>query len=175
MLRFRRIEIENFVVSQIREIGKDSEVVAGTIRQTRMESEKRSRELESERAILEKELARYNSDLRKLVGLVAANPLAADRMADVQERIRVAEQRVTAVREELMALGRELVDEKEAVQALALFDPVWDVLSPREQARVIQLLVERVDYDGAKGTVAITFHPTGIRSLVDEMKRRETA
>ena len=168
-------EIENFVVSQIREIGKDSEVVAGTIRQTRMESEKRSRELESERAILEKELARYNSDLRKLVGLVAANPLAADRMADVQERIRVAEQRVTAVREELMALGRELVDEKEAVQALALFDPVWDVLSPREQARVIQLLVERVDYDGAKGTVAITFHPTGIRSLVDEMKRRETA
>ena len=34
---------------------------------------------------------------------------------------------------------------------------------------------EWVDYDGAKGTVAITFHPTGIRSLVDEMKRRETA
>lgn len=168
-------EIERFVIDQIRGIGKDSEVIAETIRQTRVQSDKRIRELETERATLDKDLARYNSDLRKLVGLVAANPLAADRMADVQERIRVAEQRVTAVREELMALGRELVDEKEAVQALALFDPVWDVLSPREQARVIQLLVERVDYDGAKGTVAITFHPTGIRSLVDEMKRRETA
>lgn len=166
-------EIERFVVDQIRGIGRDSEVAAETIRQTQAQSGKRSRELESERIILEKELARHNSDLRKLVGQVAANPLAADRMADVQERIRVTEQRATAVREELMALGCELVDEREAVRAMALFDPVWDALSPREQARVIHLLVERVDYDGTKGTVSITFHPTGIRALVDEMKKRE--
>ena len=168
-------EIERFVVDQIREIGRDSEVAAETIRQTRLESEKRSRELESERAILEKELARYNADLRKLAGQVARSPVAADRMADVQEHIRVSERRATEVRESLIALGRELVDEKEAIRTLALFDPVWDALSPREQARVLHLLVERVDYDGAKGTVAITFHPTGIRSLVDEMKKRETA
>jgi len=38
---------------------------------------------------------------------------------------------------------------------------------------VMQLLVERVDYDGAEGTVSITFHPTGIRSLVEEMKQKE--
>ena len=31
----------------------------------------------------------------------------------------------------------------------------------------MQLLVERVDYDGEKGTVSVTFHPTGIRSLGD--------
>jgi site-specific DNA recombinase len=168
-------EIERFVIDQIRGIGKDSEVIAETIRQTRVQSDKRIRELETERATLEKDLARQNTDLRKLVGQVSSSPTAADRMADVQERIRVAERRVTAVREELMALGRELVDEKEAVRALALFDPVWDALSPREQVRVIQLLVERVDYDGAKGTVSITFHPTGIRSLVEEMKKREMA
>ena len=48
-------------------------------------------------------------------------------------------------------------------------DPqVWDTLSPREQARVIRLLVEQVNYDGEKGTVSVTFHPSGIKVLADE-------
>ncbi len=46
-----------------------------------------------------------------------------------------------------------------------LFDPVWETLTPREQARVIRLLVQRVDYDGEKGTVSVTFHPAGIKTL----------
>jgi hypothetical protein len=37
---------------------------------------------------------------------------------------------------------------------------------------VVQLLVERVTYDGAQGKVAITFHPTGIRTLADELARQ---
>jgi site-specific DNA recombinase len=166
-------EIERFVIDQIRGIGKDSELVAATIRQTREQADRRIRELENERATLEKDLARHNEDLRKLVGEVARNPTAADRMADVQERIRLAERRATDVRMELIGLGRELVDEKEAVRALALFEPVWDALSPREQVRVMQLLVERVDYDGKKGSVSITFHPTGIKSLLNEIKQKE--
>jgi hypothetical protein len=30
-------------------------------------------------------------------------------------------------------------------------------------------LVQRVDYDGGKETVAITFHPNGILALADEL------
>jgi site-specific DNA recombinase len=74
------------------------------------------------------------------------------------------------VREELIALGRELVDEKEVARVLSLFDPVWETLSPREQVRVIRLLVQRVDYDGEKGTVSVTFHPAGIKTLADELE-----
>src|SRR5260370_25674418 len=36
---------------------------------------------------------------------------------------------------------------------------VWEALSPREQARMVPLMVERVDYDGPHGTLAVTFHP----------------
>jgi len=32
------------------------------------------------------------------------------------------------------------------------------------------LLVQRVDYDGEKGTVSITFHPAGIRTLSRELE-----
>jgi len=39
---------------------------------------------------------------------------------------------------------------------------------------VVQLLVERVDYDGSQGKVAITFQPTGIQALADELAQRLT-
>ena len=47
----------------------------------------------------------------------------------------------------------------------AHFDDLWAALAPREQVRVIQLLVERVVYDGAASTVSVTFRPSGIRAL----------
>jgi hypothetical protein len=37
---------------------------------------------------------------------------------------------------------------------------------------LIGLLVERVDYDGHKGTLAVTFHPTGIRTLADRLSQQ---
>ena len=37
------------------------------------------------------------------------------------------------------------ITEAEARTALMHFDPLWDELFPAEQARIVQLLVERVD------------------------------
>jgi hypothetical protein len=44
---------------------------------------------------------------------------------------------------------------------------VWDELYPAEQARILRLLVERIDVvpDG----VSVTLHAAGIRSLVAEL------
>ena len=163
-------EIERFVVDQVRCIGKDSGLLAETLKETRIKGQARIKELEVERRALERDLKRHNAELRDLAGRLATNGTATDRVADLQDRIRAAEQRSTQVREELIALGRELVDENEVAQALALFDPVWETLSPREQVRIIRLLVQRVDYDGEKGTVSVTFHPAGIKTLADELE-----
>ena len=54
-------------------------------------------------------------------------------------------------------------------QALSDFGIVWDTLSSDEQARFVTLVVERVDYDGAKGKLAISFHPAGILTLAEEL------
>jgi len=65
---------------------------------------------------------------------------------------------------------RAMDDHGAAVRAaLATFDSVWPTLPPQEQARVLDLVVQRVDYDGSKNTVAITFHPTGIEALAGEL------
>ena len=50
-----------------------------------------------------------------------------------------------------------LVEEDELRAALADFDGLWKSLSLRERIRVLELVVERVSYDGVAGTVSITF------------------
>ncbi|NJO54663.1 MAG: recombinase family protein [Bacteroidales bacterium] len=62
----------------------------------------------------------------------------------------------------------ELINETEVREAFERLDPLWDELFPAEQARVIQLLVERVDVktDG----VAIRLRTGGLTSLFAEMQ-----
>ncbi len=50
--------------------------------------------------------------------------------------------------------------------ALAAFDAGLPELTPEAQAFVVDLLVQRVDYDGNKETVTIALHPAGIAALV---------
>jgi len=45
-------------------------------------------------------------------------------------------------------------------------------MSPSEQARVVRLLVLRVDYDGKNGKASITFQPLGLKTLAGEMLGR---
>jgi site-specific DNA recombinase len=163
-------ELERFVVDQVKSIGRDTNLLNETLAECRRQREEAIGKLDAEKRTLERELGRHNADLRKLIG---KDGQATDRLADVQERIRNAEQRATEVREQILALSRELVDAREVGEACSLFDPLWETLSAREQARILHLLIERVDYDGPNGTVEITFHPTGIKTLADELKRQE--
>jgi len=162
-------EIERFVVEQIKGIGQDPTVLAETLRQARGQGQRSLAELEAEERGLGRELARHNAELRKLASGVK-NGEKAGELANLQDRIRAAEQRATEVREQNVALSREMVDEREVEAALSVFDPMWDTLSPREQARIIHLLVERVDYDGKHGTVSVTFRPNGIKTLAQQLE-----
>ena len=65
------------------------------------------------------------------------------------------------------------IDPRDVALALSTFDPVWGALTSAEQARVIELLVEQVVYDRTASTVAITFHPAGIKTLAAELANRE--
>ncbi|MCC7409110.1 MAG: recombinase family protein [Phycisphaeraceae bacterium] len=157
-------EIEKFVVEQIKAVGQDPAVLAETVRQAQRQSKKALDDLQAEERAIQKDMARLDARLRKL-----ASGAASLELADTQERLHVSEQRATQIRAEIVALEGEMVDEREVQTALSAFNPVWDTLSPREQARIIRLLVERVDYDGKAGTVAVTFRPNGIKALAQEL------
>lgn len=165
-------ELERFVIDQIRGVARDPAVLAETVNEVQRQSRRTVKELEAERDALERDVAHQTAALRKRA---AATGPAGDgaETALLRDQIRTLEQRATEVRERIVALSRDIVDQREVENALSLFDPVWETLTPREQARVIQLLVERVDYDGRRGTIAITFRPNGIKALAKQ--KEETA
>jgi hypothetical protein len=62
----------------------------------------------------------------------------------------------------------EGLSEADVRAALQRFDPLWDELFPAEQARIVQLLVERVDIstEGAD----IRLRTQGLISLVADLR-----
>jgi site-specific DNA recombinase len=156
-------EMERFVVEQIQRVGSDPAVLEGTLRKVRQQQDKALADLRAEQRANEREMARRHLALRKL----AAAP-NADRLAEVNEAILAAERKATELRERATTREQEHVDPAAVRIALSSLAPVWGQLAPKEQAPVIQLLVERVDYDGKAGTISVTFHPSGIKALATE-------
>ena len=167
-------EIERLVLERIRGLGRDPALLREILAQARGE-EARGADLEAEQRGLERDLSGWQAEVRNLSLHIRPgednNPVVA-RLADLQERIGLVEGRVRKVREQIQAVRDRMLGEDEAATALSLFDPLWGTLAPAEQARVVGLLVESVDYDGDKGKVTISFHPTGIRALADEVAVR---
>jgi site-specific DNA recombinase len=171
-------QVESFIAEQIREIGRDPDLRRETARQVREQERERLVRLDSELRQIDRDLAAWDADVRA----VLLNPLPehggrqAALLAELHERMRAATCRKAEVQQEKAAALRPL-DDREIDEALAVFDPVWNALTAKEQGRVLQLLVERVDYNGAEGKVEIAFHPAGIRSLLAETppaKKRAT-
>jgi site-specific DNA recombinase len=133
--------------------------------------------LEEERDAIRAELAKKHQEVGRLVALVGSGDSVADavapRLADLQESIRAQEERLREVLAELGGLEAASVNEEDLRRALRLFDPIWDALLPQERVRILNLLLERVDYQDGK--LGITFRPTGIRTLTSEAAPTEEA
>ncbi len=169
-------EIERIVVEQVRAIGKDPRLVEATLKQMRRQSDESAQELLKERTTVERLLRRHHAEVGQLAADAAnRNGGTAARLGDLHERIRTGEERLAEIKSQLATLESSRIDEIAVAQALAEFDGVWENLAPKEQARVLHLLIERVDYDGAKGKVAITFRPSGLRALPGSTGRGEAA
>ncbi len=171
-------QIERFVVEQIQSIGRDPALVAATVRQLQAQSARGTEELAAEEARLQRALGDYDLQLHTVVMQPSTGgeiERTTARLADLQERIAAAQRRLVEVRDQAERLRRGTIDSSEVARALAEFDPVWESLRPHEQARLLRLLIERIDYDGREGLISITFHPTGIRTLVERQAEGDVA
>jgi site-specific DNA recombinase len=79
---------------------------------------------------------------------------------------------ITAVRRENGAAEDTQLEEGDVIEALGALEPVWDELYPAEQARILRLLIERIDV--APDGISVTLHAAGIRSLVAELAGEES-
>ncbi len=159
-------EIERFVIDQIKCIGRDRTVIRDTLAQTRQLAELQLERLKAERSGIQREIRNEFAQLGKLAAAsVDGNP----RLAEAQDRIRLAERRITEIDDEVTALSGPIINEDEVAASLKDFDELWNVLSPREQSRIIELLIERVTYDGHASMLSITYRSAGIRMLAFEI------
>jgi len=63
--------------------------------------------------------------------------------------------------------------ESDVREALVQLDPLWEEFFPAEQARIVQLLVDRVDV--TPESVDIRFRTDGLNSLIEEISASDTA
>jgi site-specific DNA recombinase len=99
------------------------------------------------------------------VGRIPADGLEAAVVNQLRGVFRAPEIVVATLR-----VGRsksDRVDEADVRLALAQLDPMWDRLFPNEQARIVQLLVQRVDVSANGANIRI--RSEGLRSLATEI------
>jgi hypothetical protein len=78
---------------------------------------------------------------------------------------------ITEVRRENSTAEDIELEEGDVIEALGALELVWDELYPAEQARIMRLLIERIDV--APDGISVTLHAAGIRGLVAELAGQE--
>jgi len=165
--------IEQFVVDQIRDIGRDPTLRNEVLAQVRRKEAEHRAELLAEAAVLERDLRCWHDDLRRASGNLQQGErgqrwrgcrtcTSGSGMPNrSSERCGRASKRWIAP--PLTKQGRHGAGELRADLANV------DTEGTRQS---LHQLIERVDYDGARGNVSMTFHPIGIQALVDQLTKK---
>jgi site-specific DNA recombinase len=165
-------ELEDYVVERIREVGKDPSLLAETIEAAKKNLEVRAPELVAEMRRLDAETRKLTGERKNLLDAVAHGGAGVGslmtRLGEVDEALAAAGNRAEEVRGELAELNSRVIDENDLRAALEAFDPVWTELFPKEKARILHLLLEKVEYHAADGRVGIEFRAGGVRAMCGE-------
>ncbi len=167
-------QFERFVVDQIRRIGADPALQEETFRQAvgQVKAQRRGLKLEAKR--LKADLTKARADVQRLVEAISrvSAPTAdaiAGELATVQGRVASAESRQAEIKAELAVLDVQAIDRDELARALVEFNDLWSVLLTPERERVLQLLIERIDFDGSANQLDIAWRLGGFGQLVEEI------
>ncbi len=160
-------EIERVVVDEVRGLATDKALLTQVLADAHTVIDAELAGLRRDRDDLRNEAKRHHMELRKLIAEGKTLPDVTNRIADLHQLTAEADRRLPELEAAIADLESEAVTQAEAQAVFADFDNLWEGLIPREQARLLKLLLSSVDYDGAAGTVSVTFRPTSIRSLIN--------
>jgi site-specific DNA recombinase len=162
--------LEEFVVEQLRTVGTDPALLDATLSADRADRAERRPEIEAKVRRLTAQRGKAESERRNLVDAIAGGTGDAphaliDRVAELDRSIEDVEKEAAQARSELAALELGTINADELRSALADLEPIWVELFPRERARVLALLLERVEFHGTAGDVVLAFRPGAPRGV----------
>lgn len=160
-------EIERVVLEQIQAVGRDAEIRAEVLKRARKQSTDDIVELQTELRHRDRELARWQSEIRKHA-LTTPSAATTALLADLHDRVRAGECRAAELKTRISELEREQVSAAEVEAALADFDNLWNSLTIKQRVEFMSLIVARVEFDPTESTVEVTFHQSAVKSLVEQ-------
>lgn len=161
--------LERFVLERIQAVGRDPALLARVLAETQaVEAEQiASREAEVTAAV--NAVRSAHAEVRRLSERFQpgeSNCELVSQLAAAHEQVTAADAVLTEARHRRDTAGPEPLSESDTAAVLAAFQPIWDVLTPREQSRTLRLLVSQVEYDGRTRRATVSFHPTGLRTFL---------
>ena len=159
-------ELEKFVLERIRAVGRDPGLLRATFAQVATINRDKLVAAESAARAVALEIKGIQTDIKGSFHDAGA-------LVDLSDRLCRAEQKLALTTAKSEQIRAEKLDEADLETALAMFDPLWDSMAPAERGRVVGLLIERIGYDGKQGTLSITFHACGIRTLINNKENAQ--
>ena len=153
-------KLEQFVADKLAAIVKDPLLITETVAAYREQVEERLSQQLDLRKRLQADLGRYHGEL---AGVLAERDLDQGRLAELQEHIRLVEEKLAGMGD--LPESAPEVDAREIAAKLTNFDTVWSAMNGAERRELIGAVVERVEFDAERGSVRLAFHDLGIRAL----------
>ncbi len=158
-------EIEKFVINEIRTIGLDKSMIDKIVSHSQTSVKYETAEHKKQLKLLNKELDNYNSQLQPLLSSPIQDKI---QITNLQERISVTERDITTTTNRLLELQNNMLSAADLRTACQQFDPLWDTLTHKEQWKMLNLLLERVEFDGTNESINLTFAPGGVKTLKEK-------
>ena len=171
-------EMERYVIDQIRSLGTNPDFMREVLVQVDAAAEEDMRQRRERHQLAMQNVRHYEAELLRLASAsdrYATDERAVARLADLQDRLRTAKEELVASQQAVDAEGHPTLEQDVVTAALREFDPVWNALTPPEQGRVMNLLVQRIDYNGDTGRLEITFRPNGFDGFLEQFSEKALA
>ncbi|MCC6581533.1 MAG: recombinase family protein [Phycisphaeraceae bacterium] len=161
-------QLEQFVLDQIKSLGRDPGILEDSLRTTQERLQHDVDDLKRQRGEIEVAIKALGRQVGEVASRAGFDDGATRELSSLQDQIRERQQEAAGINAAMTKLQRRMLNPDELTGAVEAFDPLWNTLPPTQRARLVQLLVERVEYDGANESISLTFHPTGIRTLTQQ-------
>ena len=172
-------DVDAAILERLKAIGADRRLVGEVLETTRRQFQTKGASLHDELTRLEDRRSRLLQKQRSLLDTLAADstppPSVHEKLGELGADLDALSRSIAEVKATLATLQDQNLDEDDLRSTLRRFDPVWNGLGYGERARLVELLIERVVFDGRTGEVDITFRPHGIKSLIDGANEKEEA
>ena len=104
--------------------------------------------------------------IRAVLSLGDQNGFIADELKRLNGELNSLEGSIEQI--EAQPIDTELIELTDVTDALQRIDPIWEVLHPNEQRRVLELLVGTITV--SKDNVEVRFRANGIEQVVEELE-----